>query len=463
MARRVVAKAMAGMAQLAARRILVRSVLPWGMLILILGARLPLVQIIAQTPEKALWPDSAGYLEVAHNWEIGRGISGDPSSSADLYRPPAYPALLAAMFRLAGENYAAVALVQLAMGIGVSLMLYWLGRAFWSARVGYLAALLYALTPNAILWALSILSDTFFVLLVTGAAASLGMFLLKRQVRWAVLSGLLVGVGTLTRPIGLVLVPLWIVLLALLTARPFRRGRAVAWACLGFGGVALFFIAGWAFRNQQVHGQFTVSPIDTWNMGYYSAPYTLARAEGISLEQARQEVPTSAIPQPGDRARYLSVILQHPLDYAVVYARGTWLVLSEASQPNQAQLVGERYQTPGVLTALRQGDFGRAWSNLLAALRDPRLRWFVLITWPALAFQAAVYVLSLRGLMVVVRQGGAARWVGLLVLATMAVFILVPGAVGTGRLRLPAEPFLCLLAAIGFWPAGKARGLEGTT
>ena len=446
------------MTGLAAKRILVRSVLPWGLLVVLLGARLPLAQIVRQAPEKALWPDSLGYLDVAHEWVQGTGIAGDPSSSADLYRPPAYSAFLAAVFGLVGEDYAAVAFVQLAMGIGVSLMLYWLGRVFWSPRAGYAAALLYALTPNAILWALSILSDTFFVFLVAGAAASLAAFLVRSQVKWAVLSGFLVGVATLTRPIGVVLVPLWIVLLVLLVAKPFRRGRAAAWAALGFGGMALLLVVGWAFRNQQVHGLFTVSPIDTWNLGTYSAPSTLARAEGIPIEQARQQIPTSVIPQPSDRARYLGILLDHPLDYLYVHWRGTWLLLSEAGQPNQAQLVGERFQTPGVLVALRQGDFGTALSNLLAALHDPRLRWFVLITWPALAFQAVVYGLSLKGLIAVVRHGGAARWVGLLLLATIAVFVLVPGPVGTGRLRLPAEPFLCLLAAIGIAPGERAQG-----
>lgn len=449
-ARRIVGRAAGG--------VLVRSVLPWLFLFLVFLARFLPVHIIRQAPDKALWPDSASYLEVAHEWVEGRGIAGDPSSSADLYRSPGYPVFLAVVFGLVGEDYAAVAFVQLAMAIGVSLILFALGRMFWSPRVGYVAALLYALTPNAILWALSILSDTLFVFLVTGAAASLGAFLWKRQVKWAVLSGLLVGVATLTRPIGVVLVPLWIVLLVLLAAKPFRRGRAAAWASLGFGGMALLLVVGWAFRNQQVHGQFTVSPIDTWNLGTYSAPYTLARAEGISEDEARERIPTSVIPQLGDRARYLRILLDHPLDYLYVHWRGTWLLLSEAAQPNQAQLVGERFQTPGVLVALRQGDLGAAFSNLLAALRDSRLRWFVLITWPALAFQAVVYGLSLKGLIALFRQGWTARWLGLLLVATMAVFILVPGPVGTGRLRLPAEPFLCLLAAIGIAPGKSAQG-----
>jgi 4-amino-4-deoxy-L-arabinose transferase-like glycosyltransferase len=446
------------MTGLAAKRILVRSVLPWGLLVVLLGARLPLAQIVRQAPEKALWPDSLGYLEVAHAWMEGRGVSGDPSSSADLYRSPGYPAFLAMIFRIAGEDYTAVVIVQLLMGVAVSLMLFALGRMLWSPRVGYVAALLYALTPNALLWALSILSDTLFVFLIAAALLCLGLLMQTGRTRWAAMSGVCLGLAALTRPIGQLLVPLWILGMVVwaIRRRTTLRQAIIAMAALALASVAL--ILPWAYRNQVVHGLFTLSPVDTRLLGYYSAPYTLARAEGISEDEAREQIPTSVIPQPSDRARYLRILLDHPLDYLYVHWRGTWLLLSEAGQPNQAQLVGERFQTPGVLIALRQGDFGTALSNLLAALHDPRLRWFVLITWPALAFQAVVYGLSLKGLIVLFRQGWTARWLGLLLVATMAVFILVPGPVGTGRLRLPAEPFLCLLAAIGIAPGKSAQG-----
>ena len=442
----------------AAKRILARSVLPWALLLLLFGGRLAPVQIIRQAPDKALWPDSATYLEVAHEWVEGKGIAGDPNSSSDLYRSPGYPAFLAAVFRIAGENYTPVVVVQLLMGVAVSLMLFALGRMFWSPRVGYAAALLYALTPNAVLWALSILSDTLFVFLVAAALLCLGLLMKTERTRWAVVSGVCLGLGALTRPIGQLLVPLWILGMVVwaIWRRTNLRRTFVAIAALALATLAV--ILPWAYRNQVVHGLFTLSPIETWNLGYYAAPYTLARAEGISVEAAREQIPTSVIPQPGDRARYLRILLDHPLDYLYVHWRGTWYLLSEVGQPNQAQLVGERFQTPGVLVALRQGDLGTAFSNLLAALRDPRLRWFVLITWPALAFQALVYVLSLKGLIALFRQGGAARWVGLLLLATIAVFVLVPGPVGNGRFRLPAEPLLCLLAAIGIAPGKRAQG-----
>jgi 4-amino-4-deoxy-L-arabinose transferase-like glycosyltransferase len=451
-ARRIVGRAAGG--------VLVRSVLPWLFLFLVFLARFLPVHIIRQAPDKALWPDSASYLEVAHEWVEGRGIAGDPSSFSDLYRSPGYPAFLAVVFRIAGENYTAVVVVQLLLGVAVSLMHFALGRMFWSPRVGYVAALLYALTPNAVLWALAILSDTLFVFLIAAALLCLGLLMQTGRTRWAAMSGVCLGLGALTRPAGQVLLPLWIlgVVVWAIRRRTTLRQAIIASGALALASAAL--ILPWAYRNQVVHGLFTLSPIDTRLLGYYSAPYTLARAEGISEDEAREQIPTSVIPQPGDRARYLRILLDHPLDYLYVHWRGTWYLLSEVGQPNQAQLVGERYHTPGFLVALRQGDFRQAAASLLAGLRDPVMRWFVLISWPSMAFQLAIYLLALKAAFMLPRQSVAQRIVVALAVLAAAAFILIPGPVGNGRFRLPAEPFLCLLAGVGFWPVGKARGLE---
>jgi hypothetical protein len=211
----------------------------------------------------------------------------------------------------------------------------------------------------------------------------------------------------------------------------------------------------WSYRNLAIHGLFTVSPINTWNLGYYSAPYTLERAEGISLDEARRRALGGGVPTPGEAGRYLGIILRYPMDYLAVHARGTWYLISEVGQPNQALLVGERFRTPGVLTALRRLDLAGAWGNLAAQLQDRRLRWFVILTWPSLGLLAAVYLFALLGGFGLLRRPGEHRWLGALVMGTAAALILLPGPVGNGRFRLPAEPILAFLAAFGLASLGR--------
>jgi len=412
----------------------------------ILLIRLLPVRVIQQDPEKAVWGDTATYLEVSHLWMQGRGIQGDRTSSADLYRPPVYPVFLASIFALAGENYALVVLIQLVISGATCGLVYLLGRTI-SPAVGYLAAMVYALTPDTVLWAMALLSDTLFTFLLT--AALVGLAAARRGNRRLLLSmsGLTLGLAALTRPIGLAIIALWAVVWVLKDGtRPDRVGRNLGSGFL-FLAAAMLPIVLWSYRNLAVHGFFTVSPINTWNLGYYSAPYTLERAEGISLDEARSRALDGGVPAPGEAGRYLGIILKYPLDYLAVHARGTWYLISEVGQPNQALLVGERYRTPGVLTALRQLDFATAWANLAAQLQDRRLRWFVILTWPSLGLLAVVYLFAFVGGLRFVHRPGERRWVGVLMIGTAAALMLLPGPVGNGRFRLPAEPILAFLAA----------------
>jgi 4-amino-4-deoxy-L-arabinose transferase-like glycosyltransferase len=350
---------------------------------------------------------------------------------------------------LAGSSTLPPVIIQMGLGLLISWLLFRLGVGLGSQAAGIVGALLYALTPNAMLWSAAILSDAVFTFLVVLSFFMVAAFLMRGG-PWRIgAAGLVVGVATLVRPIGIVLLPIWcafVVGAGFLRRMPLAR---VSGAAGSFLVGALVLTLPWALRNAREYGIFSVSPIDTWNLGRYHAPYTLMRAESLTLEQARERVPTSRVPQPGDRARYLSVLLEHPLDFLYVYARGTWYVLSEAGQPNVAQLVGDRYQSPGVGEALRRGALGEALERLTAALGDPQRRWFVIVPWTAIAFQVVVYLAAARGTLRAMRAPGPLRAVAILAALTALAFLLVPGSVGTGRFRLPAEPFLALLAGLG--------------
>ena len=428
----------------------------WILFAAVAVLRLGLAGLIADDPEKALWPDSASYMIPAEQSAAGAGYT-DPQGTADLYRPPAYPLFLAAHKLLFGELVVPSVVTQLLLGVGVAGLLYGVGKRVWGDRIGYTAALLYLLTPNAALWALAILSDPVYVLVATATVACLAGYGLTGRARWAAAAGLLSGLGILVRPIGSVMVALWALFL-LLTAgfRLHSPRRAVVAAGLLLTASAVVVLP-WMLRNARDHGLFTVSPISTWYLGRYVAPAALAAAEDISLEEAREQIPTSRIPQPGERERYLSVILDHPLGYLEAHARGTWYILSEASQPNLAQLLDEHSGGKGILTALREEGLAAAWERTLVVLRDPRMRWTATLPWLFQAFQLVVYALAARALFTGFGPSPIQRWLGWLIVVTCAGFLLIPGPVGTGRFRLPAEPLLAMLAAIGVWLPGRVR------
>lgn len=421
----------------------------WIALSVLLVIRVAVGAVILRSPERTLWPDSDGYLRLARALVHEGAYQGDSGSPLDLMRTPGYPVFLALTFRCFGESLEAVLYLQLLMGTIVGMALFVVGKALWSRTTGFLAAWIYLLTPNAFVWSLAILSDTLFTLLFVLAILPLVITPKRRTARGVILSGLIVGCATLVRPIGLLLVPLWSVLLVGYSVqRGLSRKRAlVVGAAFALSATVILFP--WAFRNLLVWDRFTISSITTWNLGRYQAPAALARAEGITLEEARTQIPTSRLPRPGDAKRYLKVILEHPIEYLVAHAHGTWLVLSEAAQPNYARLIGVRYRGSGVISALRRGSVEEAIAALGALMRAPQVRWLTLAVWLTLLFQGLTYLSALKGILSLSKLDPAHRWLSALLILSAVVFILSPGPVGNGRFRLPAEPVLAVVAAIG--------------
>ncbi len=420
-------------------------------LLLVLALRLPAVLAASRYPERTLWPDSAGYLSLTHGLLEGEGYHDAQNTAWDLVRTPGYPVFLASIFLAFGESMAWVVAVQLLLSVGVGLMLLALGRRIGSEGAGFVSGILYAVSLNPVLWALAILSDTLFVFLVMLAFLVFLQGVESRSFWRLGLGGLLLGLATLTRPIGLLMIPLWGVWAV--ACRPCwglegRRGRLWAAAAIFVAG-SLVAVLPWAYRNQRVRGVFNVSSIAVWNLGRYQAPEALARAEGLTLEEARQRIPISRIPQEGDVRRFLGVILAYPRAYLEAHLEGTRRILSEVGQPNLAQLLGVSYTGSGVFEALKQGDVSAALTRFASVMQGSRRGWmFVAVVW-SLVVQALTYGLALLGAALLLRKSGPRRWLALLVMLTVAAFLLTPGPVGNGRFRLPAEPFMDLLAGVG--------------
>jgi hypothetical protein len=199
----------------------------------------------------------------------------------------------------------------------------------------------------------------------------------------------------------------------------------------------------------------TVSSIGDWNLGYYIASATLADADHIPVEEARERIPISSVPQPGDTAEYARVLLAHPISFLKTYLSGTFSTLFGYGRTNLRALLGEPYPVGDILEAQRAGGVSGAWVRFVQGLRDPdQLRGLasaaILMSFPILA-----YFFAARGVLRLWRNGGTARILALVSLATIASLLLPVGQVGNARFRVPMEPFLALLAAGGVLASGS--------
>ena len=93
-----------------------------------------------------------GYHLIAQSLYDGHGYRFSTDKPLTLQRAPAYPAFLLVIFSIVGINYVWVQVAQAALGALSCWLLFKLGRWVLSIELGLMAAFLYALYPNSILY-----------------------------------------------------------------------------------------------------------------------------------------------------------------------------------------------------------------------------------------------------------------------------------------------------------------------
>jgi 4-amino-4-deoxy-L-arabinose transferase-like glycosyltransferase len=192
--------------------------------------------------------DSEGYL--APGYALAQGLDYDLASK----RTPGYPWLIAFAVAVAGEDLRSLVFLQHALGVVTAGLTFALGRlCFPPARigriVGLVAGLTIALNGALVMSEHTVMTEALFVPLIAGAMAAL-VWALRSGRLWAFgLTGLLLGLATLTRPVAQALVPV-IPLAILLVSRSWRQTLVKsAKALAAFGLVLVPFVASSAAAN----------------------------------------------------------------------------------------------------------------------------------------------------------------------------------------------------------------------
>lgn len=196
--------------------------------------------------------DETDYLELTTSIVDTRSysIGGVPSA----FRPPGYPAFLAAIRVIFGPSLVVIRIIQMFLDIGIVVGLYAMGLNY-GRIVAAFAGLLWALFPPAILYSSLVLSETFSAFLLVALFVTLTSQAWPASAVRLLVAGLLAGV--------LVLVKAWVLLFAigvilLLWIRTQARSKLLL-----FSAGLLLIIAPWMMRNVIVFG----SPLISTNAG----------------------------------------------------------------------------------------------------------------------------------------------------------------------------------------------------
>jgi 4-amino-4-deoxy-L-arabinose transferase-like glycosyltransferase len=376
-----------------------------------------------------------------------------PDGGPTALRAPGYSYFLGGVYALSGDSITAGRLADAALGALAVLLLYLIAKRIWGRRVALLAAGIAAVYPPLVLLSRDLLSESLFIVLELGAVLCVLAFRgTGGRLRWAAAAGILCGLAALTRNPGpVLLIPIG---LGVWILRPRLGARALAAPAVVLLCAALT-IAPWTLRNLVEFGRFIpvtsstgfalagtyneISLHDTAHPAAWRAPNlvpqyaALFRTRGVdegTLDATlRREATTFAWEHPGYVAEATGENLLR-LAYVTDSA-----VIGIAGQPVEQRGIGSGSSLSeriGFAIAVALAMLGVVAIVRSRSGRDPRLRGL-----PRLP------------------RGPWFLWL----IPILTVAAAAPVA-GLPRYRLPADPFLLILVAIGIlwlWDLASAR------
>jgi 4-amino-4-deoxy-L-arabinose transferase-like glycosyltransferase len=198
--------------------------------------------------------DALEYDKLAANISSGRGYIDDDGSPTS-FRPPLYPAFLAAIYYVFGHSYPAARVCQAVLGALVVFLIYLIGRDIYPEKAALSAAFMTAIYPSYVILTTYLLSEVLFTFLLA-AAVYLLLRLRSAYIKTASLLGAVLGMLSLTRPSAAALPLIFITMFGVvMRGRTKRRLFYLAAALLLF---YMMILAPWSVRNAIIHGRFSL-------------------------------------------------------------------------------------------------------------------------------------------------------------------------------------------------------------
>jgi hypothetical protein len=301
-----------------------------------------------------------------------------------------------------------------------------------------LAALLLSLSLESLLSPFFVLSDTLFAFLLVFTIYALVSFFKNNRWPWLVSTALLSGLAILCRPVAIAYeIVVALVLFLNLRVRFWKRAfHAAVYLALLFA----LFVVPWAWHNKQAIGvaTFTTKSGDFWL--FWSAAPLEADIHHISVDQAAQDLQAKAeeiLRQRGLEPTEANLLVR----YVFIHLRYDLQNLLPGLGYAVNYLGISRGDTQGVEVFQSQG-LGAVIKNYFGGQTI-----YILIFAPFMVLLLVTYIGAAAGTVNLIQKH---NWTLLAVLIlTAGYFLLAPGYASNSRYRIPAMPFLTLLAGPG--------------
>jgi 4-amino-4-deoxy-L-arabinose transferase-like glycosyltransferase len=434
--------------------------------------------------EKAKGPgsDAKNYIVLAknilikHQFSVYEGETGYRETA----RTPGYPLFIGFSFLLSGAREWSILLLQMILDSLISVFIFFSVLVlFKNISAAFFAGVIYSIHPHQLLYTTQILSEILFTFLLFTSIIFLLFFLNNERKSVLALSGVSLGMATLTRPISFYFfIPVLFILFL------FLKKRAKKIFVYGPLFLLSFFLilTPWYIRNYLTFKSVFLSTIGNWNIGYYNAGFVVASKENINLQDAQvkieseikerydisDEVYAYASDDPEICKKISSygfgVIRRNPGRYLLLHSAGVihfflpseyaslYKVFSSAGleSAKSARAIGK-----DILVGSIKGRILSSFSKFINERLAKFPVWFSVV-WVAIsAFQLLIYFFAVIGLRHFWKQR---RILFFLFLITILYFAVLPGPVGDPRFRVPVEPIFAFIAGVGMWVVKAKMG-----
>ena len=364
-------------------------------------------------------------------WVLGQAIArGEPyqfgSDDARVFRTPGYPLALAGLFAVVGDDPHVMFARGLNALLGTLVVggVYWLTLVLFNRNTAAWAAALAAFYPGAVVTSTFVLSEALFCpLMLLQLTLMARAWMSPQHVLPALISGMLAGAATLTRPSWLLFMP---ILFALTAVFSCQRRRACRIGIAALAGLVVVMLPWW-MRNHSVTGRFVPTTLQVGASLYDGLNAAATGASDMQFAPHFRRLELAEQNQSHDQSDIFEYRLDHRLQRAaIVWARenprqvlrlaAVKLMRMWSPWPN-----AEEFQHPALGLIMLTTYIPVVVIGIWSAVRFRRHGWAYLMCWLPAVYLTILHVIFASSIryrqpamlpLMVLAAGVVASWLG---------------------------------------------------
>lgn len=410
--------------------------------------------------------DSAEYVDVAKQIVLGQGVS-ESNGELTYRRVPGYSFFLAASFYLFGFDLAKSVLFQIVFAAFIPILVFFLSLSFFPTNIllAKISAFLMAINLGTIIYADFLMSEALFIIFFLIFSilffSKIHLFFDKNvsldfSYINMFLAGIILGVASLIRPVGHLMLPILLLMILLSSLFFTQKIKSISFFLFGW-----FCIVGvWLIRNFLLTGQVFFLSISGLLFISYLGPDVYSKATGVNFLQSRRILEKEW----QDLINEKELVLGKKLNDIQIYSLAENIAFKYVKKyPIQAiELCVINFMKTlfgfhcSVFLAKYSSNFpsydtNTSWCLKIKGYLFPHTenKFLMFLVYYEILFLLLLYI-GFLGCFFLIFSDKSLMCEFLKILPIIIFFVFITSGIGLARLRFPIEPFLIIFSSY-FW------------